>query len=73
MMPYGAAVIYKAKESCLLIDDPYRHATYTPCFLSHPNSILHPGELHTSPSLIRILTGYNSKVWLFDVKTLLQR
>lgn len=34
MMPFGTAVIYSAKESCLQFDDPCLDATYTSCFLS---------------------------------------
>lgn len=40
MMPYGTAVISKAKESCLLIDDPYRHATPQLYSASHRTTYL---------------------------------
>lgn len=40
MMPYGTAVISKAKESCLLTDDPYRHATPQLYSASHRTTYL---------------------------------
>lgn len=47
MMPFGTAVIYNAKESSLLMDDPCLYANFPRCFcLSSSNSILHHTEQH---------------------------